>query len=67
MRNRQDADAMVNVLKERGYPVFVVTPEYAHSNDNLFRVQVGPFSTRDEADKQADKLRKEGFKPFIRH
>jgi len=67
MRNRQDADAMVNVLKERGYSVFVVKPEYAHSNDNLYRVQVGPFPTREEADKQANKLRKEGFKPFVRH
>ena len=67
MRTKQDAEALVNVLKERGFPVFVVTPEYADTNDNLFRVQVGPFNTREEAEKARGKLVQEGFKPFIRH
>jgi DedD protein len=67
LRSKQDADALVNILKGRGYPVFLVTPEYAHANDNLFRVQVGPFKTRDDAEKVRTKLSREGFKPFIRH
>jgi cell division septation protein DedD len=67
LRTKQDADAMVDVLKARGYPVFLVTPEYAHANDNLFRVLVGPFRTRADADKVHDKLVQEGFKPFIKH
>jgi len=67
LRSKQDAEALVNILKGRGYPVFLVTPEYAHANDNLFRVQVGPFQTRDDAEKVRAKLSQEGFKPFIRH
>jgi len=67
LRTKQDADALVNILRGRGYPVFMVTPEYAHADDNLFRVQVGPFKTRDDADKVRTKLAQEGFKPFIKH
>jgi cell division septation protein DedD len=67
-RNKQDAETVVNILKEKGYPVFLATPEYAHADDNLFRVLVGPFRTRADADKVRDKLVQEGFKnPFIRH
>ena len=67
LRTKQDAEALVNILKSRGYPVFMVTPEYAHADDNLFRVQVGPFRTRADADLVHDKLAQEGFKPFIKH
>ncbi len=63
---RQDAEALVDVLKARGYPVFVMTPENAHANDDLFRVQVGPFASRDEAERIRQKLVQEGFKPFVR-
>ena len=66
LRTKQDAEALVNILKARGYPVFMVTPEYAHAGDNLYRVQVGPFRTRPDADKVHDKLVQEGFKPFIK-
>lgn len=67
LRTKQDAEALVSILKTRGYPVFMVTPEYAHTGDNLYRVQVGPFRTRPDADKVHDKLVHEGFKPFIKH
>jgi DedD protein len=67
LRTKQDAEALVDILKGRGYPVFLVTPEYAHADDNLFRVQVGPFRSRADADKVHDKLVQEGFKPFIKH
>jgi cell division septation protein DedD len=67
LRTKQDAEALVGILKSRGYPVFLMTPEYAHADDNIFRVQVGPFRTRADADKVHDKLVQEGFKPFIRH
>ena len=67
--SKQDAEALVAILKDRGYPVFLVAPEYDHANDNLFRVQVGPFASRDEAEKVRTKLAKEGlFRDlFIRH
>src|SRR5208337_754735 len=66
-RTKQDAEALVKILEGRGYPVFLVAPEYAHANDNLYRVQVGPFTSRDDAEKVRAKLTQEGFKPFIRH
>ena len=66
-RTRQDAEALVKILQGRGYPVFLVTPEYAHANDNLYRVQVGPFKSKDDAEKVRAKLTQEGFKPFVRH
>jgi cell division septation protein DedD len=67
LRTKQDAEHLVSILKEKGYPVFLVTPEYASADDNLYRVQVGPFKTRDDADKVRSKLVQEGFKPFVRH
>lgn len=67
LRAKQDAEALVKILKARRYPVFLVMPEYASSKDNLYRVQVGPFATREDAEKARDKLAQEGFKPFIKH
>ena len=67
LRSKQDAEALVAVLKGRGYPVFLVAPEYAKADDNYFRVQVGPFRTHEDAEKVRAKLAQEGFRPFIRH
>jgi DedD protein len=65
-RAKEDAEALVKILKARGYPVFMVAPEYAHANDNLFRVQVGPFTSRDDAEKVRKQLAADGFKPLDR-
>lgn len=67
LRTKQDAEALVGILKSRGYPVFMVTPEFAHADDNLYRVQVGAFKSREEAERARSKLVQEGFKPFIKH
>lgn len=66
VRTKEDAENLVNNLKKRGYPVFLVTPEYASPNDNLFRVQVGPFGSLEDAEKVRQKLVQGGFKPFIK-
>ena len=65
-RTKQDAEALVKILGGRGYRVFLLTPEDAHANDNLYRVQVGPYASKDDAEKVRAKLTQEGFKPFIR-
>src|SRR5439155_13587189 len=65
--SRQDATALVGVLKGRGYSAFLLTPAEARSGDKLFRVEVGPFSSRAEAEKVRQKLADEGFKPFLRY
>jgi cell division septation protein DedD len=66
LRARQDAEALVRILKTRHYPVFLVTPEYSNSRDNLYRVQVGPFISREDAENVRSRLVQEGFKPFIK-
>ena len=66
MRTRQDADSVVRVLRGRGYHAVLVPPQHAHAKDSLYRVQVGPFASRDSAEKTLAKLKHEGFKPFIR-
>ena len=65
--SRQDAAALVGVLKGRGYSAFLLTPAEARSGDKLFRVEVGLFSSRAEAEKARRKLADEGFKPFLRY
>lgn len=67
LRDRPEAEALVKTLKSRGFVAFLVTPQEAHSSDKLFRVQVGPFATRQEAEKAQAKLSQQGFKPFIKH
>jgi DedD protein len=64
---RADAVNLVRLLESHGYHVFILTPEQAHAKDKLFRVQVGPFASRAEADRARDKLEAEGFKPFVVH
>ena len=64
--SRQDAATLVDVLKTRGYSAFLVTPEEAHLGDKLYRVEVGPFNSREQAEKVQQKLVDQGFKPFIR-
>jgi cell division septation protein DedD len=65
-RDKQDAEKLVKELRSRGFDVFVVTPQFSDAKDNLYRVQVGPYATREEAVRVRDRIAKEGFKPFIR-
>ena len=67
MRARQDAQAVVRVLRGRGYHASLLPPQHAHAKDSLYRVQVGPFGSRESAEKTLAKLKHEGFRPFIRH
>jgi cell division septation protein DedD len=66
-RDKRDAEKLVKELRSRGFDVFVVTPQFSDAKDNLYRVQVGPFATREEAVRVRDRVAKEGFKPFIKH
>lgn len=65
---RPDGEKMVKTLRGMNYPAVLLTPEQAHAGDNLFRIQVGPFSTKDAAEKTKARLMQDGFKqPFIKH
>jgi cell division septation protein DedD len=61
---RGEADAIVKRLMGRGYPAYVMAP--AAGAPRVFRVRIGKYKDRREAEKVADRLRKEEqFKPWI--
>jgi DedD protein len=59
---REDADVLVNALRQRGYGVVVrVEPQ-----DNLLHVQVGPFADRGQAVAMRQKLLSDGYNAIIK-
>ncbi len=67
LRAKSEAEALVKTLKGRGFAAYLVTPQAARAGDRLYRVHVGPFANRPEAEKVMARLSKQGFKPFIKH
>ena len=65
LRNRAEASGMVQRLKGKGYPAFVVEPAPGAAVQ-AFKVQVGRYTDRREAEEAARRLEKEEqFKPWI--
>lgn len=61
---RSEADAIVKRLASKGYAAFVQAS--TGGSPSVFRVRVGPFASRREADALAAKLQKEEqFKPWV--
>jgi len=56
-----DADLLANGLRARGYAV-TTHPEA----DHLIHVQVGPFTTRKDAEAMAHRLQADGYQPYIK-
>ena len=64
LREPDEADAIVKRLAAKGYPAYVVKP--AKGQPSVYRVRVGKFTDRHEADTTAARLQKEEqFKPWI--
>jgi DedD protein len=64
LQEKGEADAIARRLAGKGYPAYVVTP--AKGAPSVFRVRVGKFKERREADSVAARLQKEEqFKPWI--
>ena len=59
---REDADTLVQLLKERNLPVLVM----AGTNDPFFHVMVGPYQNEDEAQRGKKLLERDGFRPFLK-
>ncbi len=59
-----DAVALAGALRKKNYNVFVVNNPV--TNDKLYHVQVGPFSTLAEAQAMKAKLVEEGYNPIIK-
>jgi cell division septation protein DedD len=61
---QEDAAALAGALKKKSYSVFVVTNPAG--TDNLFHVQVGPFSSLADAETMKAKLTSEGYNPIVK-
>jgi DedD protein len=60
--HESDAMAMADVLQQKHFPSFVVTP----TNDSFYRVQVGPYSDVQAADAAKQALDHAGFIAIIK-
>jgi cell division septation protein DedD len=58
----EDADALVDALKKKSYPVFVASA----AADKLFHVQVGPFGDIKDAEAMKAKLLGDGYNPIVK-
>jgi cell division septation protein DedD len=64
LRERREAESVAKRLSAKGYAAYVLTP--AGSAPSVYRVRVGKFKTRHEAETMAAKLQKEEqFTPWI--
>lgn len=58
------AEGEVAKLKQLNVPAFVLAPD-ATDRQKLFRVRVGPYASRAEAERASSRLKGQGFKPSI--
>ena len=61
VKNAEDANVLADALHKRGYPV----SEQREAIDGLIHVRVGPFATRDEANRWRDKLLGDGYNAIV--
>ena len=59
----EDADALVDALKKKQYPAFVVNNS---TSDKLYRVQTGPFGDIKEAEAMRARLINDGYNPILK-
>ena len=64
LAKRDEADVIARRLAGKGYPAYVMAP--AQGTPNMYRVRVGKYKERHEADTVAARLQKEEqFKPWV--
>ncbi|RMF64913.1 MAG: hypothetical protein D6743_08695, partial [Calditrichaeota bacterium] len=61
LSDAQNAKGLEHTLRQRDFPAFVVSGE-SSSHETLYRVRVGPFAEREEAEKTTRALRMAGYK-----
>lgn len=59
----EDAQALVDALRKKNYPVFVAPNA---STDSLFHVQVGPFTNVNDAEAMRSKLADDGYNAIVK-
>jgi DedD protein len=60
---QEDADALVNALRRKNYPVFALSNS---GTDKLFHVQVGPFADIKDAEAMKAKLVGDGYNAIVK-
>jgi len=60
---QEDADILASALRKRQYPVFIASA----TADALFHVQVGPFSTQQDAETTRNRLSADGYNAIVKH
>ena len=60
---QEDADILVNALRKKQYPVFVVANM---PGDSYFHVQVGPFSDLKDAEAMRTRLANDGYNAIVK-
>ena len=58
-RKRENADRMLYLLQEKGYPAYIL------QDGELYKVQVGAFLQLDNAIRMEQKLREDGYCTLI--
>jgi DedD protein len=59
---QEDADLLVHALTVKGYPAF----QRNEPQDKLLHIQVGPFTTRKDADAAKQRLLGDGYQPIVK-
>ena len=59
--NAEDADVLAGALRKRGYPATA----HRDAADGMIHVRIGPFSTRDDANKWRMKLLNDGYNAIV--
>jgi DedD protein len=62
---QSDAQSLTTALQGRGYPANVVAPA-ANAASQLYRVQVGPYLTKAEADAMRSRLTADGYQAVVK-
>jgi len=60
---QEDADALVEALKKKNYPAFVLNNTAA---DKFYHVQVGPYAEWKDADAIRNRLISDGYTPIVK-
>ena len=60
--HQEDANVLLSALRRRGYTVFT----RSDPNDSLIHVQLGPFTTRKDADAMRQRLSGDGYNAILK-
>lgn len=58
MKEKESADALVSKLKKFGYSASIVPPSGSGAKNGLYKVRIGTFSSKDDALKEADRIKR---------